>query len=147
MQQVINDHIFWIYLVVILFFTIIGVYLILSQTLTRAVPILIIWLLINVSLLVMVYSAININWGRSPIRTCINVLFTILLILSLIFIDRLNESDISIVSLAGVLTLLAGLVMIKMISVDCVSMVAGVVYLILWLGLILYTLVHNQEDN
>lgn len=161
MFDVIYDRIFWIYVAVILFITIIGVHMIITNIKVNTLSLLIIWLMINVALLITIYCAVNIQcytstgirnvntrFGgemiRNPFFITINVIFAILLVSSLVFIDRMHDiTDVAI--FAVMLTLLGGFVITHMVMCDTIGLLSSVAYLILWLILILYVLCGSMK--
>lgn len=147
MYYAVADRIFWIYFLIILLFTIIGSYLIFSSVIAQPIFIFAIWIAINVGLLVMVYSAVNIEcyngrWipNKHHLFTRINLLFVILLLAGLLVVDRLEQSS-TIAAMAGIVALMGGLIFTRILANDGVSLAAAVIYLVAWLILILYVII------
>lgn len=157
-RRTLRDRLFWIYFAVVLFITIIGTCLILSSHRRHSALLVVIWLLVNVVLLMTTYLAINIcckpdrlrptvgKIVRSPFFVAINVVFAVLLVLSLVFVDRLDHINRTAL-FAGCLTLLGGLVILHFVSCHPLAFMSTVAFLALWLGLIIYVLIHPRASS
>ena len=132
MYAIIHDRIFWIYFIVTFFFIIIGVGAIITSGDPYLVIISILWLLSNVTLMILVYHA-SVRWGPvdpDDIQICVvdsnarcfdadnrvwlfvNVIFIVLLIISTLWAGELGNPDGGpLRTLSGVLILLGGLML------------------------------------
>lgn len=138
MYFIIHDRVFWIYFIVTFFFIIIGVGSILASNDPNVIIISILWLLSNVSLMIIVYHA-SIKWGpidpENNSQICfvdsnagcfdtgnriwlfINVLFIALLILSILWAGELRNQDGGpLRTMSGILILLGGLILSALAS-------------------------------
>src|SRR5436190_7994445 len=73
---IIHDRIFWIYLIITLFFIIIGVTSLIVSTDPYILSIIILWILSNIALLITIYHA-SLNWypeklyySQNSLNTC-----------------------------------------------------------------------------
>lgn len=190
MHAIIHDRIFWIYFIVTFFFIIIGVGAIITSNDPYLVIISILWLLSNVTLMILVYHA-SVRWGpvdTDEIQICVvdsnsgcfdpdnrvwlfvNVLFIVLLIISVLWAAELGNPDGGpLRTLSGVLILLGGLMLCafatgRLNSQDCSHILGNVDpqksvtsygnvyttpfwiavgYLVIWLGLTLYVVLSS----
>jgi hypothetical protein len=163
MYDLLYDRIFWIYFIVALFFTILGIGYIITALDSYMLIIAILWLLSIVLLLIIIYHG-SIYWSPGPPddpicvidrnsqcfqpdnRTwlIINLLFVLLLILSTLWAAELSNPDAGpIRTLSGVLILLGGLILCSL-STDHTYLTAdipfwsAVAYLFIWFGLTMY---------
>jgi hypothetical protein len=174
-MQVLNDRILWIYFIVALFFIIIGLNLLLSSTTPYSLVLSVIWLFGHIALLFLVYYT-SLLWSpsNSP-DVCIldsdskcfeptnrmwlfvNVVYIALIIISLIWIDEMENIDAGVLrSASGIIMLLGGLLLIGLgmyshrnftlesdsyrTTVYYDSVIVGTIYLLIWFGLSLYVL-------
>jgi hypothetical protein len=132
MQTVIHDRIFWIYFIVTLFFIIIGVGAIVTSNDPYLIIISILWLISNVTLMILVYHA-SVRWApvdTDDVQICVvdsnsgcfdpdnrvwlfvNIIFILLLIISVSWAVELGNPDGGpLKTLSGVLILLGGIVL------------------------------------
>lgn len=139
-SDIINDRAFWIYLIITLFFVIIGSTAILSSDDPHLIIVVIFWILANVALLILVYHA-SINWGpgdpclnkqicvidsnsgcfnaNNRVWLFVNIIFVILLVLSILWAGELHNQNTSpLRTMSGVLILLGALVLCGLASTD-----------------------------
>jgi len=176
MHAIIHDRIFWIYFIITLFFIIIGISSILSSNDPHMIIIAILWLLSNIILLIIVYHA-SIKWSpcdpndvntlicvvdnnsgcfNSDNRTWlfINVIFVALLIIAILWAAELGNPDSGALrTLSGVLILLGGLILLRVIigknyltqtndSFYTLPLWMCVSYMVIWVGFTLYVTLH-----
>lgn len=161
-NNIIHDRIFWIYFIITLFFVIIGMGSIIASRDPYMLIIAILWLLANVSLMIIIYHA-SINWGPideknglicvvdqnskcfdpdNRIWLFVNVLFIVLLILSILWAGELSNVDAGpLRTMSGVLILLGGL-LLYYVGLSRIRYIVpfwiSIAYLIIWFGLTLY---------
>ena len=133
-NTIIYDRVFWIYFIVTLFFIIVGISSIISSSEPYMLVISILWLLSNVTLMIIIYHA-SITWApinpydensvvcvvdmnsgcfdvSNRVWLFINVLFIILLILAILWAGELGNTDAGpLRTMSGVLILLGGLIL------------------------------------
>lgn len=156
MYGVVNDRVFWIYFIVTLFFIIIGIGSIMSTYNTHTVVLSVIWLLASIVLTIIIYYA-SLIWGPANPGVCVvdkdsgcfepdkriwlfaNVLFIIMLIISVFWASELNNPDSGpLRTMSGILLLLGGLIFIKLVHMHSLAFWFTIVYLILWFILATY---------
>lgn len=165
MYDIIHDRLFWIYFIVTLFFIIIGVGSIIRSNDPYMLWISILWLLSSVALMILAYHA-SVQWGPQDFETqicvidsdsgCfdannrvwlfINILFVVLLIISVLWAAELGNTDAGpLKTMSGVLILLGGLLLCSLVTnhnftynVYITPFWVAVVYLLIWLGLTMY---------
>jgi hypothetical protein len=134
----------------------------------------VLWLLSNVSLMILAYHA-SISWAprtsdEENIQICvidadsgcfdpanrvwlfINVLFVILLVISVLWAAELENPDAGpIRTMSGIMILLGGLLLCKLINdnrfnydVYITPLWVAILYLLIWLGLTIYTVLSND---
>lgn len=177
MYVIIHDRVFWIYFIVTFFFIIIGVGSILTSDDPNLIVISILWLLSNVALMIIVYHA-SIKWGpidpEDNSQICvvdsnsgcfdagnrvwlfINVLFIVLLIISILWAGELRNQDGGpLRTMSGIVILLGGLILAALASsrldteyfntfstnIYNMPFWIAVAYLIIWFGLTLYVVI------
>lgn len=133
------DRIFWLYFIIILIFIIIGGHTILCSRGQHAGVFLVIWILMNIALLIAVYCAVHVKRYNQAGCATINVIFITLLLLSTLFVDRLQYLN-KTSAIAGIFTILGALILIKLVIANRVSYIAGIVYIVLALTLLLWSL-------
>lgn len=144
------ERIFWLYFLITIFFSIIGVGMILWNN-DNAWSLTIFWLISNFALLIIIYIAsINI-WFKDNINWwIINVIFLILLILSVVWAVEFN--DVTIRTTIGVLILFATLILYSFartnesndfLDTENPSYILWIIvgYLIIWTSLTLYSVI------
>ena len=171
-QNTIHDRIFWIYFIVTLFFVIIGLGSIITSNpvidnLYIMLIIALLWLLGNVSLMIIVYHA-SITWSptddndslicvvdsnsqcfesNNRIWLFINILFISLLIISSLWAGELYNNDAGpLRTMSGILILLGGLILSVIVIDSRINSYMNpfwisVIYLIIWFSLTLYVVI------
>jgi len=176
-QNTIHDRIFWIYFIVTLFFVIIGLGSIISSNPVILTPevnnlyimliIALLWLLANVSLMIIVYHA-SVTWSptdhndslicvvdsssccfesNNRIWLFINILFITLLIISTLWAGELYNNDAGpLRTISGILILLGGLILSVIVIDSRINSYMNpfwisVIYLIIWFSLTLYVVI------
>lgn len=164
MYAIIEDRAFWIYFVVTLFFTIIGVTIIAASDDYYLILIVLAWMFSNVLLMILAYHA-SIKWGpicnNKYYQICfldnnnhcfdpsyrtwffINILFVLLLIVGVLWAGELINSDGSpLLTMSGVLMILGGLVLCNLVRENENKMLSpiaiAIIYLVIWFGLTFY---------
>lgn len=163
MYDLLYDRIFWIYFIVALFFTILGIGYIITTLDSYMLIIAILWLLSIVLLLIIVYHG-SIYWspGAPDSPTCvidrnsrcfepsnrtwliINLLFVVLLILSTLWAAELSDPDAGTMrALSGILILIGGLTLCGLSTNHSyleatIPFWSSVAYLFIWFGLTMY---------
>lgn len=177
MYFIIHDRVFWIYFIVTFFFIIIGVGSILTSDDPNFIIVSILWLLSTVALMIIVYHA-SIKWGpidpEDNSQICvvdsnsgcfdagnrvwlfINVLFIVLLIISILWAGELRNQDGGpLRTMSGIVILLGGLILAALASsrldteyfntfstnIYNMPFWIAVAYLIIWFGLTLYVVI------
>jgi hypothetical protein len=164
MYSIINDRIFWIYLIVTLFFLIIGVGSILMSNDPNFIILSVMWLLGNIALMIIVYHT-SIKWGPPDSQICfiddnsgcfdsgnrvwlfVNFLFIALLIISILWAGELGNSG-SLNNMSGILILLGGLMLFQLLNHKSktnylnISFWICIFYLVIWFGLTLYSIIN-----
>lgn len=163
---IIYDRVFWIYFIITFFFVIVGMSIIITSDDPHMLIISILWLLSNVSLMIIVYHA-SLRWApndpndenalvcvvdynsrcfdaNNRIWLFVNLLFILLLIISVLWAGELGNTDAGpLRTMSGVLILLGGLILCNLSGVrthmHILSFWIVVGYLIIWFGLTLYT--------
>lgn len=166
-NYVIYDRVFWIYFIVTLFFITIGVTLLASATDPYMLLVIVLWLLTNIILIIVTY---NISLKFSPNQNSeiciidkdvgcfssdnrlwllINVIFIILLVLSVLWAGELQNSDgEQIRNISGIFILLGGILLIVLTLINnkniyLISFWLLIAYLLIWFGLILYFMIQS----
>lgn len=169
MYDIIHDRVFWIYFIVTFFFIIIGIGSIITSNNDYMLIISILWLLSNVGLMILVYHAsirwgpvdpnsdepqicvVDSNSGcfdaGNRVWLFINILFLALLIISVLWAAELGNTDAGpLRTMSGVLILLGGLLLCSLSSgsgfmyeVYIAPFWIAVGYLLIWVGLSIYT--------
>lgn len=151
-----SRRLFWIYVAVVLVITIIGSIMILRSRRRNSGALLILWWLINIVLLFMIFLAVHINCCRrnynssaagyqvlsvreNPFFVTLNVIFASLLVLSLSFVDRLDNVNRTALA-AACLTILGGILIMQFILCNTIATVVTIAYILLWTGFIIYTI-------
>ena len=166
MYNLLYDRIFWIYCIIALFFIILGIGFIISATDTYMLIIVILWLLSVVLLLIVVYHG-SIYWSPGPpgnpicvadnsicyfepsnrVWLYINILFVLLLILSVFWAAELININNGVMrTLSGILILLGGLILCSLSTNysylnATIPFWASVGYLFIWFGLTMYIII------
>lgn len=141
MYNVIDDRIFWIYVIITLFFIIIGVGLIISSNDPNLISINILWLISMLALMINAYYIYNNN--DSYIKIFIIIIFISLLIISVLWTGELwNKNDNQLLITFSILILLGGFILFSLRTegndINTTSYWASLIFVTIWLCLILY---------
>lgn len=160
-NAVIHDRIFWIYFIITLFFIIVGFSFIVSSPDPNMLLVGFFWLVSNISLMIIVYDSciycgpldcenslvclVDVDRSfldfNNRIWLFINILFVVLLILSLLWCGEFSHSSSSLLKpMSGILILFGGLILCFLATsrFNCVSFFSSLSYLVIWFGLSLY---------
>lgn len=143
MDNIIDDRIFWIYVIITLFFIIIGIGLIISSNDANLISINILWLVSMLALMVSAYYIYNEN--ESYLKLFIIIIFISLLIISVLWTGELwNKNDNQLLIIFAVLILLGGFILFNLRTetndVSTISYWSSLIFITIWLCLILYTI-------
>ncbi len=141
MYSIIDDRIFWIYVIITLFFIIIGVGLIVSSKDTNLIAINILWLISMLALMISAYYIYNEN--QSYLKFFIIIIFISLLIISVLWTGELwNKNDNQLLLIFTMLILLGGIILFNLRSntndVNTISYWSSLIFITIWLCLVLY---------
>lgn len=160
-ETLVEDRVFWIYFIIALFFIIIGIGIITTSDDPQVIIICILWV-ISIILLLMITYNLSINLG--PTDTCVvdsnsrcfepnnrvwlfvNIIFVILLVLSLLWAGELKNSEGSpLKTTSGILIILGGILLCYLSTdrnlLNIHITFASVAFVIIWLILSLYVIV------
>lgn len=156
----INDRLFWIYLIIAIFFIIIGISSLIMSEDKHVLLIILIWILSNIALLITIYH-ISLNWypenkgcscfkGNKYVFCLIYFIFVSLLILGILWASKFHDINGggNWRSLSGIFIIMGGLALLSLSSHCNVSGFTGfiipfwscVCFLVIWVGLTIYTL-------
>jgi len=143
MYNIVDDRIFWIYVIITLFFIIIGVGLIISSNDPNFIAINILWLISMLALMVSAYYIYNDN--DNYFKIFIIIIFISLLVISVLWTGELwNKNDNQLLIIFSVLILLGGFILFNLRTesddINTVSYWSLLVFITIWLGLILFTI-------
>jgi CDP-diglyceride synthetase len=143
MYNIVDDRIFWIYVIITLFFIIIGIGLIISSNDPNLIAINILWLISMLALMVSAYYIYNDN--DDYFKIFIIIIFISLLIISVLWTGELwNKNDNQLLIIFSVLILLGGLILfnlrIESDDINTVSYWSLLLFIAIWLSLILFTI-------
>ena len=141
MYNVIDDRIFWIYVIITLFFIILGVGLIISSNDQNLISINILWLISMLALMINAYYIYNNN--DNYFKIFIIIIFISLLIISLLWTGELwNKNDNQLLIIFSVLILLGGFILFGLRTegsdINTISYWTSLIFVTIWLCLILY---------
>jgi len=141
MYNIIDDRIFWIYVIITLFFIIIGVGLIISSNDPNLIAINILWLVSMLALMISSYYIYNDN--DSYFKIFVVIIFISLLVISVLWTGELwNKNNNQLLIIFSVLILLGGLVLFGLRGesndINTISYWSSLVFITIWLFLILY---------
>jgi CDP-diglyceride synthetase len=141
MYNIIDDRIFWVYVIITLFFIIIGVGLIISSNDPNLIAINILWLVSMLALMINAYYIYNDN--DNLFKVFIVIIFISLLIISVLWTGELwNKNDNQLLIIFSVLILLGGFILfglrIESDDINTVSYWTSLIFVTIWLCLILY---------
>lgn len=145
MYNLFHDRTFWIYFIITLFFIIIGLASIISANVNPAIAIF--WLIANVALMILIYHASTQFSGDFTVYYIfVNMLFLVLLIISIVWTGELKSDTPLVRSGAGILSLLGGLIICKLATMaEYTSYIQpiwiAIAYLLIWFGLTWYVTV------
>src|SRR5436190_807381 len=113
MYNIIDDRIFWIYVIITLFFIIIGIGLIVSSNDANLIAINILWLISMLALMINAYYIYNEN--ESYFKLFIIIIFISLLIISVLWTGELwNKNDNQLLLIFTMLILLGGFILFNL---------------------------------
>ena len=155
MYEVINNRIFWIYLIITIFFIIIGIRFLIISNDNNVIIVTILWLMATILLMIMIIhtstdediSIIDNKCFDIDKRSWLftNFLFIFLLIISSFWAGEFSNNDEdSIKTMAGILLLLGGLLMCLFIVNKFNNFIyhgifwISISYILIWLVLTLY---------
>jgi len=141
MYNVIDDRIFWIYVIITLFFIIIGVGLIISSNDPNLISINILWLISMLALMINAYYIYNDN--ENYFKIFIIIIFISLLIISVLWTGELwNKNDNQLLIIFSILILLGGFILFGLRTesndINTISYWSSLIFVTIWLCLILY---------
>jgi uncharacterized membrane protein YjjP (DUF1212 family) len=141
MYNVIDDRIFWIYVIITLFFIIIGVGLIISSNDLNLISINILWLISMLALMINAYYIYNDN--DNYFKIFIIIIFISLLIISVLWTGELwNKNDNQLLIIFSILILLGGFILFGLrtegTDINTISYWSSLIFVTVWLCLILY---------
>jgi len=140
-NNIIDDRIFWIYVIITLFFIIIGIGLIVSSNDPNLIAINILWLIGMLALMISAYYIYNEN--EYYLKIFIIIIFISLLIISVLWTGELwNKNDNQLLIVFTILILLGGFILFNMriqtVDINTISYWSSLIFIIIWLCLILY---------
>lgn len=166
MYTIMHDRIFWIYLIVTLFFVVIGIGSIIGSADIYTIGISLLWLISNIALMIVIYHT-AMDWApidpatdsvmcvadpgcmksSNRIWIMINILFIVLLLLSTLWAAELYNVDAGVLqNLSGIFILIGGILLCGL-TMKCTNQLrcalsfwSAVAYLLIWFGLTLYTI-------
>jgi len=142
MYYIIDDRLFWIYLIIILVFVVIGISAIVGNTDSLISVIIILWIIVNVILLFLVYLAMTYAVHFSGINCfLLNCVFVFILIFSTLWASEFTyATGDTLRSMAGVLTILGALLFLVLIipNKDINAIWLNIAYVFIWMGLTIY---------
>jgi hypothetical protein len=141
MYSIIDDRIFWIYVIITLFFIIIGIGLIVSSNDANLISINILWLISMLALMINAYYIYNEN--ENYFKIFVIIIFISLLIISVLWTGELwNKNDNQLLIIFTMLILLGGLILfnlrIETNEINTISYWSSLIFITIWLCLILY---------
>lgn len=137
--DIIDDRIFWIYVIISLFFIIIGLGLIINSKNKDTIAISILWLIAVLALMLNAYYNYAVNEGY--FKLFVIVLFISLLIVSVLWAGELwNKSNNQLLIIFSILSLLGGFILLNfnIDNFNSINFWTSLIYLVIWLCLILY---------
>ena len=142
-NSIIDDRIFWIYVIITLFFIIIGIGLITSSNDPNSIAITILWLISMLALMINAYYVYNDNINNNYFKIFIIIIFISLLIISVLWTGELwNKNNNQLLIIFTVLILLGGFILFSLRTqtgdINTISYWSSLVFITIWLCLILY---------
>lgn len=115
--NVIEDRVFWIYALIIVTSTIIGISAIAGNTDSLISIIMVLWIFVNLILLFLIYLANNYSQCFSLLnRILINIVFAYMIVTSVLWASEFTyATGDTLISLAGILTIIGALLMLVLI--------------------------------
>lgn len=115
--NVIEDRVFWIYALIIVTSTIIGISAIAGNTDSLISIIMVLWIIVNLILLFLIYLANNFSRCFSLLnRILINLVFAYMIVTSVLWASEFTyATGDTLISLAGILTIIGALLMLVLI--------------------------------
>ncbi len=141
MYSIIDDRIFWIYVIITLFFIIIGIGLIVSSNDPNLISINILWLISMLALMISAYYIYNEN--ESYFKLFVIIIFIGLLVISVLWTGELwNKNNNQLLIIFTILILLGGFILFNLRidpnDINTISYWSSLIFIIIWLCLILY---------
>ena len=141
MDNVINDRIFWIYVIITLFFIIIGVGLIISSNDANLISINILWLISMLALMISAYYIYCDN--ENYFKIFVIIIFISLLVISVLWTGELwNKNDNQLLLIFSILIIIGGFILFVLKpqsdDINTISYWSSLIYVTIWLCLILY---------
>lgn len=141
MDNIIDDRIFWIYVIITLFFIIIGISLIISSNDSNLIAINILWLISMLVLMINSYYIYNDN--ESYLKLFVIIIFIGLLIVSVLWTGELwNKNDNQLLLIFSILILLGSFTLFSLRNqndgINTISYWTSLIFITVWLCLILY---------
>lgn len=133
-------RVFWIYAMISIFFSVLGMLYLVEFTTKHTVWISVLWLLANIILTVLVYCVV------SDIEPCFlditwilaNTVFVLILVFSVIWAGELSTDSNSALGVSsGILIVLGGLLLSS--AASGISFFMGCAYVIVWISLCIYS--------
>ena len=139
----ISNRKFWVYFLIALFFTIVGISYISTYEIGFQPAILAFWILSNVMLFVIIYNVTEFwcSHNHQKVVRFSNVLYILILITSVVWTDSLNKKgNTGIENVSSILIILGGLLLFGIIpgNYSPLAFWAGLLYLAIWTGLTFY---------
>ena len=141
MYSIVDDRILWIYVIITLFFIIIGIGLIVSSNDANLISINILWLIAMLALMINAYYIYSEN--DSYFKFFVVIIFISLLIISVLWTGELwNKNDNQLLIIFTILILLGGIILfnlrIEHNEINTISYWSSLIFITIWLCLILY---------
>lgn len=143
MYSIVDDRIFWIYVIITLFFIIIGIGLIVSSNDLNLISINILWLISMLALMISAYYIYTEYENQNYFQIFIIIIFISLLVISVLWTGELwNKNDNQLLIIFTILILLGGFILfnlrIESSDINTVSYWSSLIFITVWLCLILY---------
>ncbi len=140
-----KDRLFWIYLLITLFFTIMGIIYILSVNIEFLSVMAVLWLFSNVLLFLVIYRIVTCEQcdNSLPLTIFVNILFFIILILSVLWTVELTSNNL-LSSMSGILIIICGLALSVISSTDFYKFWITVIYNLMWFIMTSWLIYKNQ---
>jgi hypothetical protein len=141
MYDVLYDRIFWIYVIITVFFIIIGMGLIISSNDLNIISISILWLISILALMINVYHLYIEN--DNHVKIFVIIIFISLLIIAVIWAGELwNQNNNQLLIILCVLILLGGVILFnlrtKSDNINTVTFWTSLIFISVWIGLTIH---------